>query len=185
MDTRGETIRADYLVLGSGIAGLRAALGLARHGRVLEGLLFGARAAEAVVADGPLPPADPHEGAPGGGGERWDPEELRRQLRRRAWRHLGLERDAAGLGDLPAFLEPLRKSAAGGPRDRAEAEARNLADVAWAMAASALFREESRGAHFRTDFPQTDDARFRGETLHERGARLADVEAPVPASARC
>src|SRR5262245_53426096 len=30
-----NTLRADYLVLGSGIAGLRAALGLARHGRVL------------------------------------------------------------------------------------------------------------------------------------------------------
>src|SRR6185295_18402073 len=30
-----ETLRTDFLVLGSGIAGLRAALGLARHGRVL------------------------------------------------------------------------------------------------------------------------------------------------------
>jgi len=30
-----ETLRAEYLVLGSGIAGLRAALGLARRGRVL------------------------------------------------------------------------------------------------------------------------------------------------------
>ena len=30
-----ERLRADYLVLGSGVAGLRAALGLARHGRVL------------------------------------------------------------------------------------------------------------------------------------------------------
>ena len=30
-----ETLRTDFLVLGSGIAGLRAALGLSRHGRVL------------------------------------------------------------------------------------------------------------------------------------------------------
>jgi succinate dehydrogenase/fumarate reductase flavoprotein subunit len=63
---------------------------------------------------------------------------------------------------------------------RAQAEARNLTDVAWAMAASALFREESRGAHYRTDFPDTDDARFRGHTLLEGGRpRLAEVEGPV------
>jgi succinate dehydrogenase/fumarate reductase flavoprotein subunit len=54
------------------------------------------------------------------------------------------------------------------------------------MAASALFREESRGAHFRTDFPETDDARFRGHTLLEGGIpRLADTERPVAVEARC
>src|SRR5947207_10495623 len=33
--TDDDVLRADFLVLGSGIAGLRAALALARHGRVL------------------------------------------------------------------------------------------------------------------------------------------------------
>jgi L-aspartate oxidase len=52
--------------------------------------------------------------------------------------------------------------------------------VAWAMAASAQFREESRGGHFRTDFPAPDDRRFRGHTLLEGGrSRLADVEMPL------
>jgi succinate dehydrogenase/fumarate reductase flavoprotein subunit len=54
------------------------------------------------------------------------------------------------------------------------------------MARCALFREESRGAHFRTDFPDRDDLRYRGHTLLEAGGpRLADVEAPLLLGARC
>src|SRR5207245_1300661 len=61
----------------------------------------------------------------------------------------------------------------------------SLLDVAWAMAASALFREESRGSHYRLDFPRPDD-RFRGHTLLEGGApHLVDVETPIPEGARC
>jgi succinate dehydrogenase/fumarate reductase flavoprotein subunit len=39
-------------------------------------------------------------------------------------------------------------------------ELRNLATVAQALIAAAIAREESRGAHTRTDFPATSD-RFR------------------------
>ena len=68
---------------------------------------------------------------------------------------------------------------------RAAAEDRNLLDVAWAMAASARFREESRGIHYRLDFPRPDD-RFRGHTMLVGGAlRLVDVETPVPEGAPC
>ena len=64
------------------------------------------------------------------------------------------------------------------------AEDRNLLDVSRAMATSALFREESRGAHYRADFPYTDDEHFRGHTRIEgRQTRLHPVEAPIPASA--
>jgi succinate dehydrogenase/fumarate reductase flavoprotein subunit len=45
------------------------------------------------------------------------------------------------------------------------------------MAQSALFREESRGGHFRLDFPLPDDARFLGHTvLTPRGPVLAGVD---------
>ena len=43
---------------------------------------------------------------------------------------------------------------------RREYEARSLARVARAIVVCALAREESRGAHYRNDFPQRDDARF-------------------------
>ena len=35
-------------------------------------------------------------------------------------------------------------------------ETRNLADYAYLLMRSALFRTESRGAHYRADFPDTD-----------------------------
>ena len=153
---------------------------------LLEGLVFGARAAESMARDDnpvpspsackPGPSAEPRPRQPG----------LRDELRRRAWEWLGLERDAAGLRSLIDFLDSARPEAPFRPADRDAAEDRNLVDVARVMAASALFREESRGAHFRTDFPETDDARFRGHTLLEGGIpRLADTERPVAVEARC
>ena len=153
---------------------------------LLEGLVFGARAAESMAADDnpvpsesacrPGPSAEPRPGQPG----------LRDDLRRRAWESLGLERNATGLEDLLEFLETVRRPGEEAPADRGDAEEANLVDVARAMAASALFREESRGAHFRTDFPRADEARFRGHTLLQGGRpRLADTECPVAVETRC
>ena len=50
-----------------------------------------------------------------------------------------------------------------------------MLDVAAAVAHAALAREESRGAHTRTDFPKRDDTRFLKHTLAYRtpdGPRL-------------
>ncbi|HEX6737480.1 MAG TPA: L-aspartate oxidase [Vicinamibacteria bacterium] len=159
---------------------------------LLEGLVFGARAAEAMAADaGAAPPDAAGDEPPAADGSTRgaaapDAAEVaarRAAIRERAWGQLGLERDGAGLRDLVGFLEQARAQAEGAPQGRAEAETRNLADVARAMAVSALFREESRGGHYRTDFPEADD-RFRGHTLLDgAGPRLAEVEAPLGAPA--
>ncbi|HSB62269.1 MAG TPA: FAD-binding protein, partial [Vicinamibacteria bacterium] len=177
-DLRGRTTLPGLYAAGECAAtGVHGANRLASNS-LLEGLVFGARAAGAMAEDGA------GRGAPGGASA---PEGAgavpREELRRMAWEALGLERDAAGLR---AFLHRLsggRPAAAAG--SRAEAEARNLADVARAMALSALFREESRGAHYRTDFPLADDARFLAHTLLEGGrARPADLEEPLAAGVR-
>jgi L-aspartate oxidase len=153
---------------------------------LLEGLVFGARAADAMAADDnvakqtPLPERERGRGE-GGSGE--GSPSLRDELQRRCWEALGLERDGAGLEALQRWLDERRRQASGRAADRTAAEDRNLLDVAWAMAASARFREESRGAHYRRDFPRPDD-RFRGHTLLAREVpRLVDVDSPVPVSA--
>ena len=49
-------------------------------------------------------------------------------------------------------------------------ELANMLDVAECMLASGLRREESRGAHQRTDFPRRDDQKFLTHHLVERDA---------------
>jgi L-aspartate oxidase len=151
---------------------------------LLEGLVFGARAGEAMAVEagegaGEVP------AAPGGGrGGSAAAAEVREAVRRLAWEGLGLVRDAAGISRSLAALEALGTDRWAAPGDRATAEARNLADVARAMARCAIFREESRGGHFRSDHPGPDDARFLGHTLlvgHE-APRLGDRERPVGGS---
>jgi L-aspartate oxidase len=143
---------------------------------LLEGLVFGARAAESMIEDRPgaVPAAAPAARPPSA------TRAAREDVRRRTWESLGLERSREGLAALEGFLQSARSANADGPLDRTAAETRNLADVAQAMTRCALFREESRGAHFRRDFPEKDDTRFLGHTLLEADApRLTDVEQPL------
>ncbi|MGB4334612.1 MAG: succinate dehydrogenase flavoprotein subunit, partial [Chromatiaceae bacterium] len=52
-------------------------------------------------------------------------------------------------------------------------ELENLLDVGMAIAASALTRRESRGAHSRPDFPKRDDVNWMKHTLYfQEGDRL-------------
>ena len=92
----------------------------------------------------------------------------RRELQELMWNHVGLERSLEGLRQAASRLAGW--TAVG---DTAEAGAdRNLLDLARIVVESAVRREESRGAHDRTDFPATsDDFAFSLEVLqpvHER-----------------
>ncbi len=124
---------------------------------LLEGLVFGALVAETMVAErgsglivqGSEAPA----ATPTGGVTTEDATEgWIAELRKMMWKYAGLLRDGDGLR---AAQRDLNAMAATMPRGqfRRAIEARNLHTVAEMIVASALGREESRGAHFRNDFP--------------------------------
>jgi L-aspartate oxidase len=98
------------------------------------------------------------------------------------WRQVGIERDAAGLADAIERLDAWEGYLARlGPFTPAGIEVADMVQVAQAIARSALFREESRGAQFRTDFPAADPA-WRAHTLLVPDAAGVHLERrPLPA----
>ncbi|WP_019536391.1 L-aspartate oxidase [Paenibacillus ginsengihumi] len=94
--------------------------------------------------------------------------EKRLKLQKVMLRHVGLKRHAAGLKKgyeelkrhLSIFDAILSK--------REEYEFANMLTLALLSAEAALIREESRGGHFREDFPGRDDANWRKHTVFNR-----------------
>jgi L-aspartate oxidase len=125
---------------------------------LLEGLVFGVSTAETMVAEAPVEEANftavPEAAAVGSTPEttteRWIAD-----LRGLMWKDAGLLRDGNGLREAQRGLDALAVSIPRGLFRRA-LEARNLHAVAGLIVASALGREESRGAHYRNDFPLHD-----------------------------
>jgi len=88
---------------------------------------------------------------------------------------VGLERDADGLAAALATIGSLERAGGGEP------SLLNMTATAKLVAAAALDRRESRGAHFRLDYPQTEKAGTRSFMT------LADAEkiaASVPEKSR-
>ena len=103
-------------------------------------------------------------------GSRFEPEtedtldvaDITNSLRSEMVRHMGVSRDRAGLeqaerdvGFWCRYVLPREF------HDRAGWELQNLLTIARLMIHSALVREESRGVHFRSDFPERDDAKWQ------------------------
>jgi L-aspartate oxidase len=82
----------------------------------------------------------------------------RAQLQRSLTIDAGVLRSASSLARAARAVADADATVAAAPPDRAAKELAFLADVARALVAAATAREESRGAHTRTDFPGTDPA---------------------------
>jgi L-aspartate oxidase len=89
--------------------------------------------------------------------------------------HLGIERDAPGLNKALAGIAAIERAGA------YTASLLNIMAVAKLAAAAALQRQESRGAHFRTDFPQTDANPHRTFIHLSEAERIAENASAVDA----
>jgi L-aspartate oxidase len=137
---------------------------------LLEGLVFGARAARAMAAeDVPAKPGKARTPAAesifNGDG---DEEALQLETRQLMESNVGIVRDASWLSDAVTRLREIL-AALPAPSSRKRAEARNIAESGLAIARSALARRESRGGHYRSDYPAKDDANFRKHSVMRDG----------------
>jgi L-aspartate oxidase len=168
---------------------------------LLEGLVWGARAGEAAVNDdlgsrisdskfqnpdlkfqisnfkaGKSSDADPNADSRGPRSGFLDPEygsqnpepgistAVKKRVKRIMWERVGILRDRASLER--ALRELAQISSA-----RLSPSSRSFVTLATLVAAGALWREESRGGHYRTDFPEQDE-RFRVHSIQKLGAEI-------------
>ncbi len=150
------TIKNLYAAGEAAFTGVHGANRLASNS-LLEGLVYGHRAGMAT----------PEKMEPFGGrmirkklpskGARLDIEDLRRSLKALTWRNLGVYRNALRLSETVETLKAWsRYVLAEQFHMRPGYEVQNMLTTAQIIAVSALRRTESRGAHQRTDYPETD-----------------------------
>jgi succinate dehydrogenase / fumarate reductase flavoprotein subunit/fumarate reductase flavoprotein subunit len=179
IDEDCQTSVPGLLVAGEDAGGVHGANRLGGNG-VAESTVFGARAGDraavvarernlrdpepaqvAVSVERALAPLQREKGP--------SPFQVTRELKETMWEGCGVVRNREGLIQACKRIEALTEQAAkisvpGPPQmNNAWQEALDLSNqltVAHTMIDSALVREESRGAHFRSDYPEQDDARW-------------------------
>jgi L-aspartate oxidase len=148
---------------------------------LLEGLVFGARAGCAMREDAgnawpvELPAfaeLDTVSTTRTGSPNAWNPGALEK-AQDLMWRDVGLFRNREGLTRALAVLEPAWLGLAariddGEPLDAERWRAASIITVGRLIARAALRREESRGAHYRSDFPQRDDIHWKRRVVDAR-----------------
>jgi L-aspartate oxidase len=102
-------------------------------------------------------------------GETLNLTDIRNSLQSLMWRAMGVRREAEALRDAEENINHWsRYVLARQFTDPTGWELQNMLCIARLMIRAALDREESRGAHIRTDFPRADDARWRRHQTFRR-----------------
>ncbi len=121
---------------------------------LLEGLVFGARAGEAAARDSfgsRVSDRRSTDKAPVANGHSTEiSTAVKKRVKRVMWERVGILRDR---GSLRRAISEFEQIAAA----NLSISSRNFVTLALLVARAALWREESRGAHFRTDFPEPLD----------------------------
>lgn len=140
---------------------------------LLEGLVFGARAGAAIVEDTSefksteiereIKPVAP------------TPEEslgvttaVKKRVKRVMWERVGILRDRDSLVRALSEFEQIETA-------HLSTASRNFVTLAKLIAAAALWREESRGGHFRTDYPSPDE-KWRVHSVQKLGSGIGTAE---------
>lgn len=176
-----------YAVGEAACSGLHGANRLGSNS-LLEGLAFGARAGEdagrgakennirfPLSLDYKVPPSTKTE---------LDIVDVKSSLRSVMWRNVGIERSGERLAEtreIVAFwsryvMDKTFDSTTLGPAAAVAGwELQNMLTACFLISTAAYTRTESRGAHFRQDYPERDDAHWRLHLLWRR-----PMETPIP-----
>ena len=137
---------------------------------LLEGLVFGARAGEAAAADNfkfqisnfKLSDSLDKSGI-------WNLESgistaVRKRVKRVMWERAGILREKASLQNAIREFEQIEAS-------NLSTSSRNFVTLALLVTRAALWREESRGGHFRSDFPEKR-AEFQVHSIQKQDSEI-------------
>jgi L-aspartate oxidase len=173
-DARGASSLPGLYAAGeAAVTGLHGANRLGSNS-LLEGLVFGYRSGLQVAREAPELPEMQRPCDLGGDlGHQMRPvdtQDLRRSLESLMVREVGISRNRDDLADARRLFS--RWSQYVGEiefTNPAGWELQNMLLVALLVTESALWRCESRGGHFRTDYPETDEAFARSLLVSRRG----------------
>jgi L-aspartate oxidase len=170
-DTWGRTSLQNLYAAGEvACTGVHGANRLASNS-LLEGLVYGARAGKTMISDLkttrvpektealPESVAFPEDQA----------DNLMKRIRDTAWKNIGIIRDGkelmAMIDLLSSYDEKLNSTAV----TRKGLQTRNIFIISKLIVESALKREESRGAHYRSDYPEKLDFEWKVHSILKKG----------------
>ena len=139
---------------------------------LLEGLVFGARAGEAARADNSKfqisnfrseTPTSEISSLESG-----ISTAVKKRIKRLMWERVGIIRDRDSLARALKEFEQIEKA-------NLSASSRNFVTLAKLVATAALWREESRGGHFRTDFPE-QRGEYRVHSIQRSGNEIESTK---------
>jgi L-aspartate oxidase len=170
-DLHGRTtVEALYAAGEVACTGVHGANRLASNS-LLEGLVFGARAGEAALADSLKSKVSSPKnenvrlGALDLGLGTQIATAVKKRVKRVMWERVGILRDKESLKRALKEFEQIENA-------NLSTSSRNFVTLAKLVAAAALYREESRGAHFRIDFPETKED-WRVHSIQRSGAEIS------------
>jgi len=170
-DLHGRTTIAGLYAAGEvACTGVHGANRLASNS-LLEGLVFGARAGKAALENSEFRIQNSELGSQSGilNFETGISTAVRKRVKRVMWERVGILRNELGLKRALQEFEQISKANLG-------MSSRNFVTLAKLVTTAALWREESRGGHFRTDFPDRRDEKWNVHSIQKLDAEISSSE---------